>query len=189
MLIALDKSEYQVNSFLITWWKHMWWKKEPNQELWRLYYQKVLVEKKTSSGATCMPYIHCSTYLLHISIATDRAIFFIRKMLISFLFLHENIHCGYSLEVPRWGASNEYPQHMFLWRNKKNIMWIPRLICSYVYPYKCTVKQFPCLQITAGVLFVYFFIKAYVMGTQMSIHNTGFNKEISEKKKNTKTSH
>ena len=30
------------------------------------------------------------------------------------------------------GASNEYPQHMFSWRNKKNIMWIPPLICSYV---------------------------------------------------------
>ena len=29
--------------------------------------------------------------------------------------------CGYSLEVPQRGASNEYPQHMFLWRNKKNI--------------------------------------------------------------------
>ena len=38
-----------------------------------------------------------------------------------FLFLHENICCGYSLEVPQWGTSNEYPQHMFLWRNKKNI--------------------------------------------------------------------
>ena len=27
----------------------------------------------------------------------------------------------YSLEAPRRGASNEYPQHMFSWRNKKNI--------------------------------------------------------------------
>ena len=27
----------------------------------------------------------------------------------------------YSLEVPHGGASNEYPQHMFSWRNKKNI--------------------------------------------------------------------
>ena len=27
----------------------------------------------------------------------------------------------YSLEVPRRGASNEYPQHMFLSRNKKDI--------------------------------------------------------------------
>ena len=33
-------------------------------------------------------------------------------MLISFLFLHENICFGYSLEVPLRGASNGYPQHM-----------------------------------------------------------------------------
>ena len=37
----------------------------------------------------------------------------------------------YSLEAPHRGASNEYPQRMFSWRNKKNIMWIPPLICSY----------------------------------------------------------
>ena len=37
----------------------------------------------------------------------------------------------YSLEAPHRGASNEYPQHMFSLRNKKNIMWIPPLICSY----------------------------------------------------------
>ena len=53
-------------------------------------------------------------------------------MLISFLFLHENICCGNPLEVPRGGASNGYPQHMFSWRNKKDIMWIHPLICSYV---------------------------------------------------------
>ena len=28
----------------------------------------------------------------------------------------------YSLEAPRWGASNEYPQHMFSWRNKKKYL-------------------------------------------------------------------
>ena len=33
-----------------------------------------------------------------------------------------------ALEVPRRGASNEYPQHMFLWRNKKNIYLLPTLI-------------------------------------------------------------
>ena len=38
-----------------------------------------------------------------------------------FLILHENICCGYSLEAARWRTSNEYPHHMFLWRNKKNI--------------------------------------------------------------------
>ena len=26
----------------------------------------------------------------------------------------QNIDCGYSLEPPRWGGSNEYPQSMFL---------------------------------------------------------------------------
>ena len=31
-----------------------------------------------------------------------------------------NINCGYSLEPPRRGGSNEYPQSMFLIRNKKN---------------------------------------------------------------------
>ena len=58
--------------------------------------------------------------------------------MIFFLFLNENICCGYSLEAP-WrgasnaylqhmfslrntrGASNEYPQHMFSLRNKKDI--------------------------------------------------------------------
>ena len=30
-----------------------------------------------------------------------------------FLFLLKNIDCGYSLEPPRGGGSNEYPQSMF----------------------------------------------------------------------------
>ena len=54
--------------------------------------------------------------------------FFNQKVLIFFLFLHKNICCGYSSEVPWRGTSNEYPQHMFLWRNKKNIYWVPTLI-------------------------------------------------------------
>ena len=45
--------------------------------------------------------------------------FFIQKVFIVFLFLNKNICCGYSLEVPLRGTSNEYPQHMFLLRNKK----------------------------------------------------------------------
>ena len=35
------------------------------------------------------------------------------------LFLEENICCGYSLEAPQQGASNDYPQNMFSLRNKK----------------------------------------------------------------------
>ena len=38
----------------------------------------------------------------------------------------QNVNCEYSLEPPRRGGSNEYPQSMFLNRNKKNS----------VYPYK-----------------------------------------------------
>ena len=32
----------------------------------------------------------------------------------------QNIDCGYSLELPWRGGSNEYPQSMFSSRNKKN---------------------------------------------------------------------
>ena len=32
----------------------------------------------------------------------------------------QNIDCEYSLEPPRRGGSNEYPQSMFLSRNNKN---------------------------------------------------------------------
>ena len=37
-----------------------------------------------------------------------------------FFISDQNMDCGYLLEAPRWGGSNEYPQSMFLSRNKKN---------------------------------------------------------------------
>ena len=37
-----------------------------------------------------------------------------------FLFLIQNIDCGYSLEPPRRGGSNVYPQSMF-WAKNENI--------------------------------------------------------------------
>ena len=46
-----------------------------------------------------------------------------------FLISTQNIDCGYSLEPPRRGGSNEYPQSMFLSSNKKNKK-------NNVYPYK-----------------------------------------------------
>ena len=42
------------------------------------------------------------------------------KNLIFFHMSAQNIDCEYSLEPPRRGGSNEYPQSMFLSRNKKN---------------------------------------------------------------------
>ena len=44
----------------------------------------------------------------------------------NFSYFCSNIDCVYSLEPPRQGGSKEYPQSMFLSRNKKN----------NVYPYK-----------------------------------------------------
>ena len=35
----------------------------------------------------------------------------------------QNLDCGYSLEPPRRGGSNEYPQSMFLSGKKKNNMY------------------------------------------------------------------
>ena len=36
-----------------------------------------------------------------------------------FLIFAQNIDCGYSLEPPYGGSSNEYPQSMFWSKNKK----------------------------------------------------------------------
>ena len=41
----------------------------------------------------------------------------------TFYITAQNIDCGYSLEPPRQGGSNEYPQSMFLSRNKNNIVY------------------------------------------------------------------
>ena len=37
-----------------------------------------------------------------------------------FLIFAQNIDCGYTLEPPRQGGSNEYPQSMFWSKNKKD---------------------------------------------------------------------
>ena len=43
-----------------------------------------------------------------------------------FLFLLKNIDCGYPLEPPRRGGSNEYPQSMFwaeIWKKSEYFIW------------------------------------------------------------------
>ena len=44
----------------------------------------------------------------------------------------QNIDCGYSLEPPRRGGSNEYPQSMVLSRNKKNNVYPCKPQFSYI---------------------------------------------------------
>ena len=43
----------------------------------------------------------------------------------------QNLDCGYSLEPPRRGGSNEYPQSMFLSRNK-NILYLCKSQFYYI---------------------------------------------------------
>ena len=42
------------------------------------------------------------------------------EKMIVYIFSHKTyIHCGYKLEPPRPGGSNEYPQCMFWGKNKR----------------------------------------------------------------------
>ena len=43
------------------------------------------------------------------------------KMFDIFLIFAQNIDCGYTLEPPQRGGSNEYPQSMFWSKNKRNM--------------------------------------------------------------------
>ena len=66
--------------------------------------------------------MHCLLYQIFwiIFIAPDKAFSSIQKKVFFLLnFLHKNICCGYSLEVPHWGTSNGYPHHIFSWRNSQ----------------------------------------------------------------------
>ena len=56
-----------------------------------------------------------------------------KKTVIFFLFLLKNINCGYSLEPPRRGGSNEYPQSMLLSRNEKNNVYPCKTQFYYIY--------------------------------------------------------
>ena len=50
---------------------------------------------------------------------------------IIFLISAQNIDCGYSLEPPQRGGSNEYLQSMFLIRSMKNIRFFCLKILSF----------------------------------------------------------
>ena len=78
----------------------------------------------------CYFFIHLFIFFIFFSFITKTCLFkyiedftskssknFQIKTPIFFLF---HIDCGYSLEPPRRGGSNEYPQSMFLSKNKKN---------------------------------------------------------------------
>ena len=53
-----------------------------------------------------------------LSIAPDKAPFQLKNTDLFLIFPQKHM-LWYTLEVPYQVASNEYPQHMILWRNKK----------------------------------------------------------------------
>ena len=66
------------------------------------------------------PYISKTSLLKYNENFTTKKWKFSEKNADIFHISPQNIYCGYSLEPPRRGGSNEYPQSMFLSRNKKN---------------------------------------------------------------------
>ena len=68
-------------------------------------------------------------------------VYFQMKFFNIFLIFAQNMDCGYTLEPPQRGGSNEYPQSMFWSKNKK----------KNVYPYK---PQFYYIKVGCKGVFV-----------------------------------
>ena len=66
---------------------------------------------------------HLFKYILKI-LPPKNEKFLEKKNLLYFHIPAQNIDCGYSLEPPRRGGSNEYPQSMF-WAKIRNIIYTP----------------------------------------------------------------
>ena len=78
--------------------------------------QSILYSSNTDSSFT----ITKTRLFKHIENFTTKNWKFSDKSSDIFHISAQNIDCGYPLEPPRQGGSNEYPQSMFLSRNKKN---------------------------------------------------------------------
>ena len=71
-----------------------------------------------------------------------------------FVIFARNRDCGYLLEPPHRGGSNEYPQSMFYSRNKKNNVYPCK---PYFFPYKSGVWK---VKITWHVFVMIYFLYA-----------------------------
>ena len=85
---------------------------------------KDLVFYANVSNLICSEFLHNITktclFKFTEKLITKKLKIFREKIQIFFHISAQNIDCGYSLEPPRRGGSNEDPQFMFLSRNKKN---------------------------------------------------------------------
>ena len=87
-----------------------------------------------------MPHFITKTYLYNFDPLKPQ--FYIVKLgftgvFITFLISAQNIDCGYSLEQPRRGGSNEYPQSMFwaeIWKITEFFIWKFSVFQGEIYP-------------------------------------------------------
>ena len=107
---------------------------------WRL--RSACVSMQFAQGFPCALTLqsgYCRMYqqnVLWICVFTNtctRRHFSKQKVLLSFLFLHGNIHYRYSLEVPRRGASNEYHKVYFGGEIRWVFIWIPLLCRAMIW--------------------------------------------------------
>ena len=77
-----------------------------------------------------LQYLICTVHYENTSIQIYSQNFTIKQWIFSdknsdiFYISAQNIDCGYSLEPPQRGGSNEYPQSKFLSRNKKSNVYL-----------------------------------------------------------------
>ena len=98
----------------------------------KLKHQSIKYELKASDFKLCVSFRICHIQLYQLPFITKTCLFKYIEYFTSknkknqvknsdiYYISAQNIDCRYSLEPPRRGGSNEYPQSMFLSRNKKN---------------------------------------------------------------------
>ena len=132
--------------------------------------QKVYVFIVLQLSLACFYFLHC-LWLLY-SYTTKNENFQIKNSGI-FHISAQNIDCGYSLEPPRQGGSNEYPQSMFWSRNKQH-----NITKTYLYNFDPLKPHFYIVKLGFTGVYIIFFIAAQTIDCGYSLeppHRGGSN--------------
>ena len=99
-----------------------------------------------------------------------------------FLIFAQNIDCGYTLEPPQRGGSNEYPQSMFWSKNKKKYeypskphFFYIKVGCKGVYITQTCFHDVHCRGNTLRVS--YQLCICHTLGTVFELHQSSENKQ------------
>ena len=102
---------------------------------WIFDYFKTRIPLESGLGDGCIPANYCAAYITKTCLYNFDPLkphFHIVKLgftgyTLFFLFLLKHIDCGYSLEPPRWGGSNEFHQSVFwaeIWILSENFQFL-----------------------------------------------------------------